>query len=228
MSKVKAAAGSDGPNKPAVPTILVSKPNIATIKVTIVGTSPYMQCRMSQKALNAMREKMAAGSTAKKGKQRAARDFDADFEGAMHKSEEGWIGIPAPAFRNAMIDACRTVNFKMTHAKMSIFVDADGFDKVDGAPLVKLIAPKPEKTEMPVRLVTGVVDIRVRPMWRKWSADLRIRFDADQFTASDVVNLLARAGMQIGVGEGRNFSKASNGMGYGCFDVTEKAGEKAA
>jgi hypothetical protein len=46
-----------------------------------------------------------------------------------------------------------------------------------------------------------------------------VRFDADQFKASDVVNLLQRAGAQVGIGEGRPFSKSSNGLGYGTFDV---------
>ena len=138
----------------------------------------------------------------------------------MHVSTEGWIGIPAAALRNACIDVCRMVGFKMTHAKMSIFVEADGLDSVDGTPLVRLIADAPEKTELAVRNQTGVVDIRVRPMWREWSAIVRVRFDGDQFTASDVANLLARAGMQVGIGEGRPFSKNQTGLGFG-FELFE-------
>ena len=107
----------------------------------------------------------------------------------------------------------------MTHAKMSVFVAADGFDEIDGVPLVRLVAGKPERVDMATRNATGVADIRVRPMWRKWGAELRLRYDADQFTASDVVNLLSRAGEQVGVGEGRPFSKSSNGLGYGTFRV---------
>lgn len=201
--------------------ITISRPNMQTITVAIAGDAPYVQARFSQKAMNMMAEKMKAGSTSKKGKQREPRDFDADFEGAKHVSEDGWIGIPAAAFRKAMIDVCRAVNFKMTHAKMSVFIEADGLDKVDGMPLVKLIAGEPERLEMAARNATGVPDIRVRPMWRKWGAKVRIKFDADQFTASDVVNLLARAGQQIGVGEGRPFSRESAGMGYGVFSVKE-------
>lgn len=201
--------------------ITISKPNMVTITVPIAGDAPYVQARFSQKAQQAMKSKMMAGSTAKKGTKREPRDFDSDFIGAQHISEDGWIGIPAAAFRKAMIDVCRAVNFKMTHAKMSVFVEADGLDRVDGMPLVKLIAGEPERLEMATRNATGVPDIRVRPMWRKWGAKVRIRFDADQFTASDVVNLLSRAGQQIGIGEGRPFSRESAGMGYGVFSVKE-------
>ena len=107
----------------------------------------------------------------------------------------------------------------MTHAKMSIFVEADGNDLVDGQPLIILHAGEPEKTKMAVRNATGVADLRVRPMWREWSIEPVFRFDADQFSVSDVVNLVARAGVQIGIGEGRPYSKSSNGMGYGTFKI---------
>jgi len=201
--------------------VTISPPNFQRIKLTLEGTAPLMQARFSAKAMQAMMSKMAEGPTAKKGKKREARDFDEDFRQAMHVSADGWIGVPAAALRNACIDVCRMVGFKMTHARMSIFVEADGNDMVDGQPLVKLDAPPPEKTEMATRNATGVADIRVRPMWRNWKLHIVFRFDADQFTTGDVVNLVARAGEQIGIGEGRPFSKQSNGMGYGTFRIAE-------
>ena len=189
------------------------------IELTLVGTSPFMQARFSKKASEMMKEKMMAGPTAKKGRERKARDFDDDFREAQHISSAGWNGIPASSFRNACIDVCRMVGFKMTHAKMSIFIEADGLDKVDGTPLVRLIADRPEKSEMMVRNATGVADIRVRPLWREWTTNLRIKFDADQFTLNDIVNLMSRAGQQVGIGEGRPFSKSSNGLGFGTFRI---------
>lgn len=204
---------------PETTTITITPPNIQTARFHLVGDAPYMQARFSQKALEQIRSKQAAGSTAKKNTAKEARDFDADYRGAMHISTEGWIGVPAASFRNACIDACRMVNFQMTRAKMSIFIEHDGLDVVDGTPLVKLLADVPEKTEMAVRNATGVVDIRVRPMWREWEIDLRVRYDADQFRLEDVANLLARAGQQVGIGEGRPFSKSSAGLGFGLFRV---------
>jgi hypothetical protein len=203
--------------------IAIKAPKFSTMRIRICGLAPYMQARFSEKARQAMMAKMEAGTTAKGKKAREARDFDADFRAAQHISTEGWVGIPAAAFRNAMIDACRTVGFAMTKARMSVFVEADGFDAVDGAPLVRLIAGEPERTEMAVRNQTGVVDVRIRPMWRDWQADVRIRFDSEQFTGSDALNLLARAGLQVGIGEGRPFSKSSNGMGFGLFEVQQVA-----
>ena len=38
-------------------------------------------------------------------------------------------------------------------------------------------------------------------------------------TEEDVVNLMARVGMQVGIGEGRPDSKASAGLGNGLFQI---------
>jgi hypothetical protein len=59
----------------------------------------------------------------------------------------------------------------------------------------------------------------VRPMYFPWSANLRIRFDAGQFTYTDIANLLMRVGEQVGIGEGRHDSKKSGGMGWGTFRI---------
>jgi hypothetical protein len=198
--------------------IAISAPNFRFIALELQGTAPYLQARFSEKAMRQMAETMEAGSTAKKGRKREPRDFDADYRNAMHLTADGQHGIPAAAFRNCAIDACRMAGFQMTKAKMSVFIVADAFDAVDGAPLV-LLRGTPEPLSMAVRNASGVADLRMRPMWREWSVTLRVRFDADQFTAADVTNLFHRAGLQVGVGEGRPFSKASNGLGYGTFSI---------
>ena len=47
-------------------------------------------------------------------------------------------------------------------------------------------------------------------------------------TAESVINLLDRMGRQVGIGEGRNFSKNSVGLGWGEFTVVADAKEVAA
>lgn len=199
--------------------ITISPPKFETIELRLRGTAPYMQARFSEKARDMMRANMLAGSTAKKGRQRAPRDFDEDFRQAQHLAEEGWHGIPAAAFRNAAIDACRMAGYQMTRARMSVFITAQGLDAKERTPLVRLVGDEPERSEMMVRNATGVTDIRVRPLWVAWGAEILVTYDGDQFTASDVVNLFNRAGKQVGIGEGRPFSKQSNGMGFGLFEI---------
>lgn len=206
-------------------SLTIPPPKFKTALFRIRGTAPYVQNKFSAKAREMMKAKQEAGSQATKGKKRDAKDFQACYEAACHKSDSGWYGIPAPAFRSGLISACRLVGFKMVLAKLSVFIEADGYDQDanERTPLVKISKGKPHYTEMLVKNETGVADIRPRPMWDEgWEAELRVRFDADQFTVEDVANLLMRAGQQVGIGEGRPDSKNSHGMGWGTFELIGK------
>jgi len=167
-----------------------------------------------------MKETQEAGSTSRTKRKKEAKNFQEMYEQAMHRSDEGWPGMPAPGFRNAMVSACRTVGFTMTLAKLSVFVEADGFDADDQTPLVRFTKGEPEYFESLVRLQSGVADLHARPMWKPgWEAEVRVKYDADQFTAQDIANLMVRVGLQVGIGEGRPDSKKSTGMGWGLFEV---------
>lgn len=206
--------------------IQIKAPNIQTATFRIIGTAPLVQAKFSQKAKEMMMATQAAGSQSKSKKVREAKDFDAVCEGSVHYSRDGWVGIPAGAFRAAMISACRLVGFKMTLAKLSLFIEADGFDRDEGTPLVKLIAKKYRRVDLHVRNATGVIDIRSRPMWDEWESDVKVRYDADQFSLTDVSNLMSRVGEQVGLCEGRPDSKSSAGMGWGTFKLASEAAGK--
>ncbi|WP_164145874.1 hypothetical protein [Stenotrophomonas maltophilia] len=208
-------------------SVQIPAPNIQVATFRIIGTAPFVQAKFSAKAKNAIRETQEAGSQAKSKKVRQPKDFDALCDEAVHYSKEGWPGIPAGAFRAGMISACRLVGFKMTLAKLAVFVEADGYDADDGTALVKLIAGPYRRVDLHVRNATGVVDLRTRPMWDQWASDVRIRYDADQFSLTDVSNLIARVGAQVGVGEGRPDSKASAGMGWGTFRLANEQDMKS-
>jgi hypothetical protein len=211
-----AALSSGTPNE----VVKISRPRLRTADVPIRGISPYVQHAFSEKQRKQMEDTQRAGQQAKGRKVRVPKDFDAVYEAAKHVSREDWLGIPAPAFRNAMISACRLVGIVMTRAKLSVFVEPDGFDKNDGTPLVRIVG-EPHIHQATVRNETGVADIRWRPMWDEWSAIVRVTWDEDQFSSTDVFNLMFRAGMQVGIGEGRPDSPNSNGLGWGRFEVVE-------
>jgi hypothetical protein len=208
--------------EPEVAPLVIARPNLQTVTISIRGTAPYVQHKFSAKARQQMLQAQMDGAKSKNRKKTEPRDPEADYQNAQHVSTEGWVGIPAPAFRSACIRACQLVGINMTMGRMSVFVLPDGFDADDGTPLVR-IHGDPEKVESTVRLATGVASVAIRPMWREWSAKVRVTFDGDQFSAQDVVNLMHRAGLQVGVGEGRPFSKKSDGMGWGTFEIDEEA-----
>lgn len=203
--------------------VSIKAPKFETAIFTIIGNAPYVQNAFPKKAKEQMKAKQEAGSQAKKGRIKESKNFQECYEEAQHISKEGWNGIPAGGCRAAMISACRLVGFKMTLAKLGIFFEADGFDKNDGTPLLKITKGKPHYVEHPVRLETGVTDIRARAMWDEgWEAAPRITYDADMFSLEDITNLLMRVGKQVGWGEGRPDSKKSSGMGWGTFDIKQK------
>jgi hypothetical protein len=117
-----------------------------------------------------------------------------------------------------MVSACRIAGYVMTRAKLAVFIETDGVEKDDGTPLVRIYGA-PHKHEGYARNDNGSIDVRVRPMWDEWHAFLRVRYDADMLTTTDITNLLMRAGLQVGIAEGRPDSKNSTGCGWGTFTV---------
>lgn len=199
--------------------ITITAPRMQVALFTCAGSAPLCINRFSVKAQETMKATQEAGQQAKSKKQREAKDFEGLFRAAAYRSAEGWYGVHATALRLGMIDACRLVGFKMTLAKMAVRVLQDGLDESSGTPLVRIYGGEPECDIRHVRNATGVVDLRARPLWREWTIKPRLQWDADQFTLTDVTNLLARVGLQIGIGEGRPYSKQSAGIGFGLFDV---------
>ena len=204
-------------------TCIITPPKFGVTDFYIEGAAPLVVERFSKKA--ELMAKMAEGKSAGSKKNRDARDYDREAEEARYRSAENWEGMNAAAFRAAMISACRLVGFKMTLAKLSTFIEADGYDKNDGVPLVRIYGESQVYTAH-TRNATGVVDVRSRPMYRNWAARLRVRYDMDQFKMADVLNLVSRCGMQVGIGAGRPDSKASAGCGFGLFNVVPTDREK--
>lgn len=198
----------------------IPPPRFRVATFLLRGTAPYVSNKFSAEAREMMRAKQAEGSTAKKGAKRPPKDFDKCFRESMHSTADGKFGVPASCFRQAMVSACRIVGFKMTLAKLALFVQADGEDADDASPLVLFTKGAPEHFESATRNDTGVADIRVRGKWATgWEMRLRVQYDADMFTDADIANLLARVGVQVGIGAGRPDSKTSCGQGWGTFDV---------
>lgn len=205
---------------PKTDTITIAPPRFETAAFTIEGTAPYVQRKFSKKAQDAIRKDHEEGGTSRSRKKRDPKDYEAECWEALHTAEDGAAGIPAPAFRAAMISACRAAGVVMTRAKLSLFVEPDGFDPEDGTPLVLITKGSPRRHDAYGRDAHGGTQVMSRPMWDPgWQAVVRITFDADMVGLADVGNLLARAGLQVGIGEGRPDSKKSTGLGWGTFRI---------
>jgi hypothetical protein len=199
-------------------SVAIPAPRFGRAKFQIKGDVLVVH-RFSSKTKLQMKQKMETGKAAGSKKNREAKATDDLFTEARYMSKEGWDGFHAAAIRKAMISACRLVGYKMTLAKLSIFVEADGYDKEEPQiPLVR-IKGKAIKQEDMARVETGQPYVTVRAAYFDWNAEIKLRWDEDQFTLQDISNLLARAGAQVGICEGRPDSPNSAGMGWGLFEV---------
>lgn len=217
------------PVKPAEKTeIKITPPNFQVLECTIEGDAPLVSNNFPDEAIRQIKEKQAAGGQGGTRVARAKKDFEAGFIGSQHIAEDGWVGMPAIAFRSMLVRACSNYGVEMTRAKQCIFVLADGFERDRGVPLVRIYG-EPERLDSYVRNATGVADIRARARFAPgWTACLRVRYDADFFSAEMVANLIARAGISVGLGAGRPFSTASVGQGWGTFVIADTKGKTKA
>lgn len=202
--------------------VTIKAPNFQTVQFKVVGTAPLVVHKFSTKARQQIMATQKDGNRAKGKKVREPKDFEAVYQDARHISHEGWDGFAAGGIRAAMVSACKTVGFVMTRAKLAFSIVADGIDKDDGTPLVRIYGI-PKKHNGHARNDNGSIDIRVRPMWEQWYAMVRVKFDADMLSMQDISNLLSRAGQQVGICEGRPDSKNSVGCGWGTFAIESKS-----
>lgn len=200
--------------------VTITEPRFERAVIKLKSTAPYVQNRFSSRVQKGIQDTMQEGSAKKKvRKAKPPKDFEAAFRDSLHISTEGWYGIPATAFRAAMVDATRLTEQDMIRAKMAIKVIGNGLDKENFEPLVKMKCKPPRMHVERVRIGINSMDLASRGMFDEWSADVEVEWDADIFTASDIVNLMARAGWQVGVGAGRPLSRSSVGRGWGTWSV---------
>lgn len=174
--------------------------DIKEMVITVIGDSPLISHKWSEKAKAMMLAKQT--KQAKAG--REAKDPKQDYEDSIYRTESGGCGFPAVAFKAAAVAACRFVkgDIKMTEARGAFHVVGE---------LVE-IQGEPNMREDMVRLQMGVADIRYRAEFKEWRADLVIRFNTGVLSPAQIVNLFNLAGFGVGVGEWRPERDGSYGM----------------
>lgn len=210
-----ATATKNGPVKPAASggtTIKLPPMNIQTIKVELVGDSPLICHRWSEKAKKAMLAKQMGEARAAKEKKDPMRDFwDSLYHltpnpPAEHREGQRY-GFPAVAFKSAAVTACSSVEgITKVAARQAFHVGA-----AEGGDLIEIIGV-PEIREDMVRIGMGVADIRYRASFRDWRATLYVKHNANLLTAAELVNLFNTAGFSVGIGEWRVERDGSFGM----------------
>jgi hypothetical protein len=186
----------EGKTQMAQESVVQLKPiNAKLMKITIEGTSPLIQHKWSEKALRQMREK----GEGKKTKTREPRNPEKEARDATYFTADGKHGLPLLAVKSALIGAAhKDIGIEKTLVRKGLFIKGN-----DQTMIIPMKCDKPKVREDCVTVGMGSADLRYRPQFDRWSADLHIEYDADLLQPQDIVNLIDRAGFGVGIGEWR-------------------------
>ncbi|HZO69369.1 MAG TPA: hypothetical protein VFB74_30625 [Kribbellaceae bacterium] len=179
------------------PQVNISPIAAETLLVPIIGTTPLIVHRFSEKAKKKMLDAMQGRSEPKQPK-----DPKAEYEAAFYRTKDGY-GFPAVAFKAATVGAARFYGKDVTMTALRQFLFFKGVlsDK-DPQPLVE-ITGEPRMREDVVTVNRGGSDLRYRPEFPEWSTVLEVTYVSSMLTRDSVLSLIDAAGMGVGVGEWR-------------------------
>lgn len=192
--------------------IVIPEMELRRIVLNIVGTTPLIMHRWSEKAKKQMRDKQQKKATVAKEAKDPIEECRQATYFIGHDPER--YGFSVLAFKAAAVDAAVALGGKKTAVRRAFRIDPDAMTP-DG-PMAEIITDEgPVMREDMVRVGMGTADLRYRPEFATWRANLKIVFDARQMSAAQIVTLFRQAGFSTGIGEWR---PEKDGV-YGCFDV---------
>ena len=182
-------------------TILVPKPAIVNVTVHVVGTSPLITNRWSEKAKKQMLDKQMKKAT----KAKESKNPEQDYLESLYVLEGGGYGFPAVGFKAAAVRAGTYAELTMTFLRGAFHVSGE-LVKIDG---------EPHPREDMVRLQGKTADIRYRGEFSEWRAAVPVELNESVLSVEQLANLFTIAGFAVGIGEWR---PEKNGQ-YGRFTI---------
>lgn len=201
--------------------VIIPAISIQTAMIKIVGDSPLIMHKWSEKAKKEMLDKQMKKA---KTKGHDAKDPVVDFIDSMYwlegepeeKTENGFIqavqngarfGFPSVAFKAAAVAAGYRAGVTKDKVSMNAAFHIDGeFVEIHGVPHMR---------EDMVRVGLGTADIRHRGEFSEWYAIFPVRYNAGAISIEQLVNLFSLGGFACGIGEWR----PEKGGCYGMFHV---------
>lgn len=180
------------------------------VVLDIVGVSPLIPHNWSEKARRMMRQAQSGLDVKPAREPKVARD---EAEASLYRLPDGRPGMPATAFKAAIVGAVRLFQgVTMVQAKSAVFVRGAGPDQ-----LVAVEGEMEMREDMP-RNANGNVDLRYRYAFWPWSAALEVEYLPSMMGEASVVALVDAAGGG-GVGDWRPSAPKSHTGTFGRFEV---------
>lgn len=179
--------------------------------IPITGISPLIVHAFSEKSRKMIEDKQQGAA---KNKKHDLRVPEQDYENAKHKSPLGWDGFPAAGFKAAMIRGAKMIGMIMKDTQTSFFIKAD----CEETQLVRIFGEPRLRTDM-VRVGMGAADVRYRPEYPVWNAELTVEYNEGIISLNQIFQLVKAAGYGCGIGEMRPEKTKFN---YGRFRLTNE------
>jgi len=185
-------------NTPA-PAIEISRIDTERMLVPIIGISPLITHKFSEKAKKQMLDAMQGRKNPK-----APKDPEAEYIAAAYRLDDGGYAAPAIAFKSATVSAARFFgkDVTMVSLRQTLFFSGE-MSKTEGQMMVRIEGGEPTMREDVVRVGNGGTDLRYRPFFGEWSATLDVTFVKSMLTRESVLSLIEAGGLGVGVGEWR-------------------------
>lgn len=186
--------------------------------VVIFGDTPLIVHAWSQKARLEMLAKQMGKTLA-----RSIKDPYDDFLQSIYRFDDGNFGFPVVAVKAAMATVTADLpDVKRAQVLRNVVVTGRrGFqlgafaDIKAPMELAELFSPNaPAVREDMVKLsgIQKVPDLRYRAEFYPWALEFTLAYDDRIFDKQNLMNLLARAGFTVGLGEWRQEKGGSNGL----------------
>lgn len=189
--------------------------DIRPLKFMIIGESPLISHRWSEKAKRLMLDKQM-----KKAVIKEAKDPEEQFTESLYTLNGGTPAFPADAFKAAAVRGAKALGIVMTDARSAFFVHGE-YSERDLRDLIPIEGTVAMREDM-VRLENGVADIRYRAQLWPWKATITVSHNASVLSREQIVNMFNAGGFGCGVGEWR----PSSGGTFGRFKIAEPSDTK--
>lgn len=176
--------------------------DIRTIQIKVVGDSPLICHRWSEKAKRMMLEKQMGKATSG----REHKIPEEDYRESLYPMPDGnGYGVPTLAFKNAAVTACTSMGKAITKVQArQAFHVIGGLVKIEGTPRMR---------DDMVRVGMGTADIRFRGEFPvPWSCVLTIRYNARVLSDEQIANIINTSGFAVGICEWRPECNGESGL----------------
>lgn len=179
-------------------TIKLPAPEFTTFRLKLVGTSPLILDRFTERA----KEKIARSQDGTAKQKDPPRDPEAEYLEACYRTTNGQYGVPKLAFRKAIQSGAT----RGTDVKGTVTLAAFQIDTPDEILPLETVDPR-MRTDHALK-----GHLRYRPEFWPWAVVLPIKLDHEIVSLEQFAHIVYKAGLGVGIGNWRAEKKGDFGL----------------